>query len=273
MRDGAVDARPFLRASANSLWAKAELAADDFVAAIREELSKQGVDAAVTRSPNGTHPIVVRLDAWIPPDIPSSLGRTVRRVALSITSRVLPFNRTKFVFDVAFSRDDRSKAFPGLLNFTRAEAQHWVRYALGIGDNPRAGEAVQVMLVSMIGLAMLSPRFNPFDRQFRNGFPPPIPVVLFWLGALVIGYGVVLIQSRPYEPYPVYDEPYPSPAATPEYAPEYPPAAEAPAAPYEAAPYADAPPAADAAAPYYPPTDEPAPYEPTPYEPPTDPSQ
>lgn len=259
MSRNAIDARPFLRASADSLWAKAEGTADEFVASIRAELARLNINAAVTRTPNGTHPTVVRMDAWIPPNKGSALGRTVRRISLSLTCSVRPFNRAKNVFDVGISRDGREKRIPGLLNVKPAEVQAWVRYALGSRDNPRGGEAITIALVSMIGLAMFSPRHNPLDKKFRNGFPPPIPVILFWLGALSIFVGIAMMQNSSggyRESYPNYsDEPpaaetpadpyYAEPdAAAPsaDYVPEAYPADEAPADPYYTEPEASAPP-------------------------------
>jgi hypothetical protein len=245
-----IDARPFLRASSDSLWAKAEGTADNFVASIRDELAKLNINAAVTRTPNGTHPTVVRMDAWIPPSKGSPLGRTVRRISLTLTCGVRPFNRTKNVCDVGISRDGREKRVLGLLNVKPAEVQGWVRYALGVGDNPRGSEGFTIALVSLIGLPMLSPRHNPFDKKFRNGFPPPIPVMLFWLGALSIVIGIGMMQT----PTDSYRESYP-------YYPEE-PAAEIPADPYyaEPAPYSDPAPAppADYAPPPYPAEEAPA---------------
>jgi hypothetical protein len=191
-----IDARPFLRASDESLWAAAERAADELVLVIKDELARRNINAAVTRSPNGTHPTVVRMDAWVPPGVTSATGRTVRRISLSLTTRILPFNRKQFAVDAGVSRDGREYAFPGLLNFGKDEARRWIDYALGKSRrNPRASEASTHALLSMFGLAMLSPRHNPIDREFRNGFPPPIPVALFWLGVLLIVIGFLSAQS------------------------------------------------------------------------------
>lgn len=71
------------------------------------------------------------MDAWIPPSKGSPLGRTVRRISLTLTCGVRPFNRTKNVYDVGISRDGREKRVLGLLNVKPAEVHGWVRYALG----------------------------------------------------------------------------------------------------------------------------------------------
>ena len=86
------DARPFLQSSAQSLWAGAERRADELVALLRRDLAERGINAAVSRSPNGTHPTVVRMDAWIPAGVRGGGrgSRTVRRVSLTLTCRVLP---------------------------------------------------------------------------------------------------------------------------------------------------------------------------------------
>jgi hypothetical protein len=191
-----IDARPFLRASDESLWAAAERGADELVQVIRDELARRNINAAVTRSPNGTHPTVVRMDAWIPPGIKSATGRTVRRISLTLTTRILPFNRLQFAVDAGVSRDGREYAFPGLLNFRKEEARQWMEFALGKGRrNPRASEAGLHAFLSMIGLGMLSPRHNPIDREFKNGFPPPVPVMLFWIGVVLIVLG--FLSSQP----------------------------------------------------------------------------
>lgn len=194
------DARPFLQVSEDSLWAVAERNADEIVSQLKASLVHRKINAAVTRSPKGTHPVVVRLDAWIPKSSGARSGatRTVGRISLTFTCQIQPFNRHKFVYDVGVSREGQEKNYSGLLKFMSSEAVKWLDFALRTGTNPRSGEKFAVFLFSIIPLPMLSPKYNPVDRQFRNGFPPPLPVLLFWLGVIAVGIGAAINSETNY---------------------------------------------------------------------------
>lgn len=196
---GVVDARPATRVSSATIWREAVALRDQFYDRLNAFLSDQGVRALVTRSPNGSYPVWVRLEAWMPTS--GGEGATDERIRaeLQLTIDVKPFHEHPLVVSAAAFNGRKRIAISDRPSFGADDAADWAQFAIGLGDRPRnytpIGDFFAALILGFIPFAR-GPHANRVRREFRNRPPVSAPQFMMVLGALSGGFGATLLEGN-----------------------------------------------------------------------------
>jgi hypothetical protein len=165
------DARPLHKLSDTTSWDRAEQLRDSMHDAMEATERAESVSVSIVRSPAGTYPPSVEMEAWLP-------GQSERegslRSVLTIWVEAAPHRRNSCVVSVRLERAGRAIAVAQRPDFTLDDAREWMLHALDRGAKPSSYTPVQDALVNMFRafVPFVQPlHANPIVREFPENIP------------------------------------------------------------------------------------------------------
>ncbi len=196
-----VDARPEHRVSSRTTWADAVERREQFARLIEEELARLHLKANLLRSQNGTYPVWVRLEAWLPAreGVAADVSDARIRCALQFVIDIKPFNEHPLTVSAEAFNGRRKLSVTNRPRFDERMVREWVAFAVAGGSRPSNHRPVLDALVSMM-TAMIpfvrGPHSNRVQRHFRNGVQITIYAALLVVGAIAM-FGAIIDLSQP----------------------------------------------------------------------------
>lgn len=196
-----VQAQPETRVSKLTTWRHAAKRRDDFYQRLQSTLKEHSIDALVTRSANGTYPVWVRLEAWLPAGARGNAETDPRiRTEMMITIDIRPFHESSLVISASATNGRRSIAVSNRPAFSEPNVEEWALFTLnerGLPSNyTPVVDAIATLFLSFIPFAR-GPHSNRVRRTFRDLLPVTLPFVLLLLGGGMLFIGASA-ASQPY---------------------------------------------------------------------------
>jgi hypothetical protein len=165
------DARPLHKLSGATAWSRAEQLRDSFHDVLEATERAESVSVSLVRSPAGTYPPSVEMEAWLP-------GKDERegslRSVLTIWVEAAPHRRSACVVSVRLERAGRAIAISQRPTFTLDDAREWMLHALDRGAKPGSYTPVEDAIANVFRafVPFLQPvHANPIIRTFPENIP------------------------------------------------------------------------------------------------------
>ncbi|MEX0955042.1 MAG: hypothetical protein WDZ83_07515 [Rhizobiaceae bacterium] len=190
------DFRPFHRTSTNTVWGQVFAMRDNCHAAIVSALEQAGIQALVTKSPNGVYPPHIKLEAW---NAQAGRNKTAAdprlRCALELRFQAMPYHEHLIATNARASVGSKTITINNRPDFSAADAAEWALYATGVGTRkPRNyapfSDAVHGLFAAMVPF-LPPPHRNRVERRYRNAFRMSLPLLLMVSAAGLgfVGFG------------------------------------------------------------------------------------
>ncbi len=182
------NARPVHRLSDDTIWDEAAGLRDACQEAIKQALAAAGIDALVTRSPHGTYPTWVRVEAWLPQTMAKDAPADPRlRTILELRFEVKPYREHSVTTSALAQIGRRTIAVADHPNFTPKHAAEWALYVVGQGPKPRQArfsDFISNACLSLVPFARTA-YTNRILRAYRDRGPLKLQF-LFYIIALIL---------------------------------------------------------------------------------------
>lgn len=192
------DARPLRVKAEATLWDSAVARRDAISARIKSVLFDEGLQALVVTSHNGVYPPWIRLEAWLPDEMPlqtKEADGTRQLSELNFVVDILPCHRSELITTAQLARAGHAIEADRRPHFSDDQVAEWTRFALNCGPSPSNYHPRRDALLAFFGVLIppLTPHRNPVAPVFRTGL---------WggYGAVVIAVIVNAVVNTAIEP-------------------------------------------------------------------------
>ncbi len=196
------DIRPEHRVSSHTAWTQAIAWREDIAALISAELEQHKLKGNILRSPNGTYPVWIRLDAWLPVEAGevSKVQDTRVRASLQFTIDIRPYHSKPLVIWAEAHNGRRTLRLSERVSFSDDRVREWFNFAIRGGSKPGNytpfQDALGSLIMSFIPFAE-NPYVNQVQKLYRNRFRLNGIFLLILAGAIALVWGITDV-NQPY---------------------------------------------------------------------------